>query len=71
MLKTDLIRDTNLQVELFEWSKKTSILCAKSATCSPQLPEYLTVRNSQKQTQRIAKTAGLCIPVKICCKTKF
>ena len=41
-------------------STKTSILCTKSTTCYPQLPEYLTVRNSQKQT--VAKAAGLCTP---------
>ena len=43
-------------------STKTSMLCAKSMTCSPQLPEYLTVRNSQKQQQTIAKAAGLFTP---------
>ena len=43
-------------------SKKTSMLCAKSTTCSAQLPELLTVRNSQKQKQTIAKAAGLCTP---------
>ena len=43
-------------------STKTSMLCTKSTTCSPQLPEYLTVRNSQKQKQTVAKAAGLCTP---------
>ena len=40
------------------------MLCAESMTCSPQLPEYLTVRNSQKQQQTIAKAAGLRTPFK-------
>ena len=41
------------------------MLCAKSTTCSAQLPEYLTVRNSRKQKQTIAKVAGLCTPFKL------
>ena len=45
-------------------STKTSMLCVKSTTCSPQLPEYLTVRNSQEQKQTIAKASGLCTPFK-------
>ena len=46
-------------------STETSMLCTKSTTCSPQLPEYLTVRNSQKQKQTIAKAAILCTPFKV------
>ena len=49
----------------FKGSTKTSMLCMKSTTCSPQLPEYLTVRNSQKQKQTVAKAAGLCTPFKL------
>ena len=45
-------------------SAKTTMFCVNSVTCSPQLPEQLTVRNSQKQKPTIAKAAGLCTPFK-------
>ena len=48
----------------FKGSTKISMLCAKSTTFSPQLPENLTVRNSHKQQTTIAKAAGLCPPFK-------
>ena len=52
------------QKKVFKGSTKTSMLFAKSVTCSPQLPEYLTVRNPQKQYTMMAKAAGLYTPFK-------
>ena len=51
-----------VNISSFKGSTKTGMLCAKSNTCSPQLPEYLTVRYSQRQKQTIAMAAGLCTP---------
>ena len=66
MLISEILHDfiilSTFLFHLFKGSTKTRMLCAKSTTCSPQLPEYLTVRNSQKQKQTTAKAAGLCIP---------
>ena len=58
-------------ITLFKGSTKTGMLCAKSKTCSPQLPEYLTVRYSQRQKQTIAMAAGFCTPLKVSQKDSF
>ena len=51
-------------LDSLEGNRMTSMLSTKSATCYPQLPEQLTVQNSQKQKQTIAKLLVFVLPLK-------
>ena len=51
------------QLKVLKGSTKTSMLWAKSVTCSAQLPEYLTVRNSQKQNKRWQRLRVFALPL--------